>query len=156
MPAQVLFLQMGFGGVMHQIGTETWCFVFKQRGFNAFCELWLFTIIHTTYHTLHSVGTHMSHSGSADTFWVGDMTLNVMILILACLQTAIQPHRLCLSTTSCRVEFCLTPTLPTIYLTHRNLTVFDALIKDVLYFKCVKLMHRQNKCKMYSFVSALD
>lgn len=49
-----------------------------------FPELLLLPIIHTTYHTVHSVSTHMSHSGSADTFWVGDMTLNVMVLILKC------------------------------------------------------------------------
>lgn len=60
------------------------CSAFKERRFNVFYELLLLPIIHTTYHTVHSVSTHMTHSGSADTFWVGDMTLNVMVLILKC------------------------------------------------------------------------
>lgn len=58
--------------------------MFKERRFSVFYELLLLPIIHTTYHTVHSVSTHMTHSGSADTFWVGDMTLNVMVLILKC------------------------------------------------------------------------
>lgn len=59
-PTQAVCVQMGFGGVMQRTGTETCYLFFKQKESDASCELKLFTIIHTTYHTAFSRYPHDS------------------------------------------------------------------------------------------------